>query len=228
MKKDTNNKILLGLVTVVAIAFGTAVVKSQTSNSIVPQLKEQKSKEQTNTGNSTSTFNLPDYTRIPVDEAEQHTQQVLELRTVAISKLIAQVEAPRTPMAAKAETIYLLGALRAPEAVTALIENINFVDSRVFAATRDTDRGGYIARRALVEIGEPSARWIYLIIADAHNLDTVRFDKSQVEGFVEVLAGIETPKVALMKLKEGREKARDAKIKGNFDLVIEGLKKMES
>ena len=226
MKKNTTKSktaLLLGIAIIVTL--GTVAVKSQTVEEIPAQSLNQSKKIRQE--DASHAFNLPDYSKITVGELEQKTDQVLEQRLTAIAKLITQAEDSQMPNAQKAEVIYLLGALRAPEAVIALIENINFVDGRVLEKTSISDRGGYIARRALVKIGEPSARWIYLIVADNHNADTVRFNESQVEGFVEVLAEIETSKVALMKLRDGREKARNAEIKKNFDLVIEGLKNLE-
>ena len=210
------------MATTISILLGASVVKSQTDEGkhIAVQAQGERAKTEC------PAFNLPDYTEISTRELEQKTDAVLEQRSRAFLRLLAQVESLQTPAEAKAETIYLLGELRAPEAVTALLENLNFLDNRTIAAFRLSDRGGYIARRALVKIGEPSAQWIYLIIADNHSLDTVRFNASQVQGFVEVLTDIETPEVALMKLQHGREEARDAKIKANFDLVIEALEKM--
>lgn len=209
-------------VALVSAVLGTAVVRSQTTGDALAKAPDQVNMQEMK--NTHLAFNFPDYSTIPADKAEQQTAQVLEQRSAAISKLTLQVEDPQMPKAAKAETIYLLGALRAPEAVTTLIENINFVDDRKFDATRISDRGGYIARRALRQIGEPSARWIYLIIANDHNLETVKFNKSQVDGFAEVLSGIETPEFALMKLQKGLAKAKDPKVKTQYQMVIERLR----
>jgi len=220
----TKNGAAILTVAVASVVLGTVAVKSQTVKDTSAKSPRQTSTNETK--NIRSAFVLPDYTKIPADQAEQQTEQVLEQRSAAISKLVMQVEDSQTPKAAKAEIIYLLGALRAPEAVTVLIENINFVDDRKFIADRIEDRAIYrhTARRSLIQIGEPSARWIYLIIADDHNLETARFDKSQVDGFAEVLSGIETPEFALIKLQDGLAKAKDEKIKAQYEMVIDRLK----
>ena len=137
------------------------------------------------------------------------------------------------------ETIALLSRFSPDYAVVnALIGNLNVVDYGSPDDAWGSERPrGYIARRVLAHFGKFAEDHILFIIGtewhaaaqleNASGLRSARIDASKVEGFAGVLTRIEGKANALLKLQDAQAKAKNPKVKAQFQAVIEAVKKGE-
>jgi len=158
--------------------------------------------------------------RDPPDEADAAIKTVLSEYRRSTSDLIRKVKNPKTPNMQKVKYIYALGELRALRATSGLIENINFVATRPDPVLHLPRWRKYPAREALVKIGRYASTMIMDIIG-GH-----KFDEEKVDGYAAVLAEIERPRYALMKLKERAGQAKDDKSRKQYETVIARLKSL--
>lgn len=158
---------------------------------------------------------VPDYSAVPEDQADKMTNELLVAFNGAAGDLIAQLDGrPGLSNRAKVLIIYSLGGLRALRATWVLIENMNLVAERMDIKGGIARWGRYPAREALVKIGRYASRGIISIVG-SH-----KFDKTKVDGYAAVLSEIDTPKYALMKLKDRLEKAEDEAARKQYEMVI--------
>ena len=186
-------------------------------------------------------FSLPDYGTASPEEVEKATNDIAHQRLRMTRLLRLQLAESVLPDSSKTEVIRVLGELHANEAIGDLILNINYFDpgprDRIPTAVRR--QGGYIARLALSEIGVPAAQAILTVIgikavtgerANAKpNAHTFGFEPSKVEGFAEVLVGVQggnvfAARVALFQLQQRQSEAQDPAVKAQFEAVIERVK----
>ena len=184
---------------------------------------------------------FPDYSTASIEDVENATNDFEQQRTRMIRLLLFQLTESPLPNTSKTEVIRLLGELHARQAIGDLIKNINYFYEGPQGAppTATQRRRGYIARLALSEIGAPAAQAILTIIgikavtdeeANAKpNARAYGFEPSKVDGFAEVLIGVQgsdpfAARVALFQLQERQREATDPAVKAQFDAVIERVK----
>jgi len=166
-------------------------------------------------------FALADYRTMPEDEADKMTMAMLQTYSAATSNLIRQLHDRNMPNMAKVKIIYLLGELRVLAATGVLIENINLTAERMDPKDRIARWGPYPAREALVKIGPYASRIIMQIIGSP------KFDEAKLDGYVAVLAEIELPRYALMKLQDRLCETTDETIRGQYEAVVARLTAVE-
>jgi len=160
---------------------------------------------------------VPDYDAMPEAKADEMTLAMLKTYGAATSELIRQLHKPNMPNMAKVKIIYLLGELRVLAATGVLIKNINLAAERMDPKDRIARWGPYPAREALVKIGPYASRMIMQIIGSP------KFDEAKLDGYAAVLAEIELPRYALMKLQDRLCETTDETIRGQYEAVVARL-----
>jgi hypothetical protein len=160
---------------------------------------------------------VPDYDAMPEAKADEMTLAMLKTYGAATSELIRQLHKPNMPNMAKVKIIYLLGELRVLAATGVLIENIDLAAERMDPKDRIARWGPYPAREALVKIGPYASRIIMQIIGSP------KFDEAKLDGYVAVLAEIELPRYALMKLQDRLCETTDEIVRGQYEAVVARL-----
>ena len=206
---------------VVAAALCLAIhARGQMLNGVVLPKKNQPSAAET------FKVEIPDYATIPADKIDQTTDTFLDQQYKMRINLENQISTRKLPDYSKAEIIRMLGATGAAGETDYLIENINFRDTRSYPLFHSQWRGGYPARLVLGGFGN-SANWAIYAVIGNHN-QKVPFDRSQIDGFVDVLFTTERPKYAIMKLTDAQNAATDAAAKANFQMVIDACNKLQA
>jgi hypothetical protein len=188
-----------------------------------------------NTASNTFSMVIVDYATVPELQAQIASDTVTKQQSEMGQRLYAQLIKEDLPPYARAEVITLLGRLRFHQATYELIKNINFrytgdkEGSRRIPINPLKTPGffrylGFPARNALQAIGPVAAQTIYEVInsKDTHRLNS--FNESQVDGFVEVLQGIEGRRWALLKLETLQAEATDPEIKARYAMLIKRYK----
>lgn len=174
-------------------------------------------------------FDIPDFSKVSDENADQVAADLRKQQATIKYSLIDQLRGGKLSDAGKSQVIRLLGYLHAYEAVPLLIENINFNDTRPYSdvTSRTMVGRGYVARDALLAIGRDSTRAILSAIAakpDPAFPTVPAFDNSRINGFVEVLYGVEGEHYGLLKLQDRRDSETDPIIKERFQVVIDKYK----
>jgi len=156
------------------------------------------------------------------DEWDGKVGKVLEEYHVTTSELISSLGEPNLPDKAKVKIVYALGKLRALRATPVLIENINLggVSTHLSMDIRIPPWGQYPAREALVRIGSYASTMIMKIIGSP------KFDRAKVDGYATVIAKIETPRYALMKLDDRIAMAEDESVRQQYKAVKARIKEI--
>jgi hypothetical protein len=176
---------------------------------------------------------VPDYSKITDEQADQLSEQISNQQRELRLLLLSQLRRGDLSNGAKSEVIKLLGVLHAYEAIPILIENINFYDDRPYPdpTLRAQIRRGHVARAALEVMGRPASEAVLSIIAAKPPEDPqypTAFDKSKVDGFVEVLYQIEGERYALLKLQDRQAASNDPVVKAQYQMVIDRFKEIVS
>jgi len=165
---------------------------------------------------------VPKYRDATDEEADEMTNAIVETYSKTKLELIDQLRDRSMPNMGKVRIIYLLGELRALRASTILIKNINLVADRVDPRVKIARWWPYPARQALVKIGPYASGMILSIIGSG------KFDQSKIDGYAVVLADIETPRYALMKLQDRLSKSEDEAVQKQYEAVIERVRKIQA
>ena len=164
---------------------------------------------------------VPDYSAVPEDQADEMTSKLLAAFNGAAGDLIGQLEGqPGLSNRAKVLIIYSLGELRALRATWVLVRNINLRAEGAQAALKRSRWGAYPAREALVKIGPYASRTIITVVGAR------KFDKAKVDGYAAVLSEIETPKCALMRLKDRIEETKEDEARKQYEIVMARVEQM--
>ncbi|MHC4867717.1 MAG: hypothetical protein ACYTEX_26905, partial [Planctomycetota bacterium] len=151
------------------------------------------------------------------DETDEVIEQAMKTYSRTVSDLARRLKEPDASNMTKVKMIYALGQLRALAARMILIENINLLAEQMDPTVRIARWGPYPAREALVNIGRPRS-WMLLGV-----IGSQKFREARVDGYAEVLAGIEGPEGAVMKLKDRMRQAKDSAAKRQYQMVIDGV-----
>jgi hypothetical protein len=136
----------------------------------------------------------------------------------SVERLIGKMKEPNAPFMSSEKIMCALGKLRAVEAVDVLIENIN-LESHVRHLATDVRVGkDYPARTALVQIGRPASLRIMDIVGNDD-----KFDEARLDGYANVLAEIEGPGYALMKLEERLKKVKNPEVRKQYSKVMDRI-----
>jgi hypothetical protein len=151
------------------------------------------------------------------DETDDLIEGILARYEQTVSDLIQRLKEPNLANMAKVKIVYALGELRALQARKILVKNINLMPERGAPAIDIAIArwGQYPAREALVKIGGYASRTIMDIIGSQ------KFAQPSVDGYAAVLAEIEGPSYAVMKLKDRMRQAKETAAKQQYQMVID-------
>ncbi|MHC4260118.1 MAG: HEAT repeat domain-containing protein [Planctomycetota bacterium] len=152
------------------------------------------------------------------DETDEMVDKIVRTQYETVSELIMAIAEPNVANMRKVKIIYALGELRAYHATSILIKNINLVAERPDIRVGIGRWGQYPAREALVKIGPYASRMIMEIIGSR------KFDRAKVDGYAAVIAEIERPRYALMKLDDWIARAEDETVRGRYEVVKARIK----
>lgn len=154
-------------------------------------------------------------TRILDTVRTKMTDELLAAYNRTVHELVRQLEEDKNlSNYAKCQICYVLGTMRAQRAVSVLVENIDLKAEKVAPKDQLPRWFSHPAREALVQIGQAASCAIMDIIGSD------KFDPTKVHAYAEVVAEIERPEYALMKLKERHTKTKEDKMRKQYEMVI--------
>jgi len=111
--------------------------------------------EDGNVKNTEYALVLPSFEAVPIKDADKAANDTMEAYNKAVKNLLTQLRESKTNTG-KTYSIYLLGGLRAKEAVGDLVKIIDFKTEHVDPKDAIGRWGPYPAQEALSKIGSPS------------------------------------------------------------------------
>jgi hypothetical protein len=163
-------------------------------------------------------FTIPDFIFSSKAQFDRETDEFAQNYRSLADRLLAEFRKPGITNAGQTRIIYLLGELRAFHATTFLIENINFKDEAPEPRIHPPRWFEYPAQDALRKIGYYASGMIMDIIGSK------KFDEGAVDAYANVLAAIETPRYAVMKLQDHIALGGDPDMLKHYQVVIDRIK----
>jgi len=164
-------------------------------------------------------FTIPDYTGTDQAAMEKQTDAILASHEALIHNLVEQFSSGRLDATAQAHVAHMLGDLRTrnASAITVLIVNIGLTVEVKGIPDRLPRWCPRPAEEALVKIGKPASQMILDIIG------CPKFQAAHVNAYARVLADVELPRYALLKLRTRLDRVNEEEIRKRFESVIAAI-----
>jgi len=162
---------------------------------------------------------IPDFrTQLPENVSQTVDQAVKSYHDI-IGNIMAQLRQDGLKNESKVYAVYLLGQLKAAQAVTVLLENIDLKASKVDPKGGIGRWGVYPAQEALSKIGQPAVNMIL------DKLPTER-DELRRKLMCSVIADVEGKDFGTMLVKLRSDQEQDPVRKGHLELALKILESL--